>query len=702
MNYIITEPETDDHKKGHKFPFVASELLNCDINKINELFTLTEAEMGKRDRKFSEVSNADSDMILSAEDHLNAFSNKGEEGVNKEQEKEHSEEEKVEEAKEVPKGQAEPSNEEQTNMNKSINDLINTEVLDEQPHHESEHTDKQKNRIELLDYFLSFIETDKELNYVLAGYFSKYLNLLLNKFPHKIIGYIYIERPEIIDKLLQHCDKKSISEILPKLVLVENYLGGEKGENKATSLSISVEKSNTSNAFTNLNSPLSQNFDAICAIRKEILTKLFSKLTLTEKDPEIISNISNVCIETIENRTVLELILTDKPLLEHLITQLALNLKDKSNSTGTESTNTDFYDVNFNYSEILNVFINIIRYSQVENLKCPTYKNTGEDIVNSEQVIENTPLGECVIIHLEKVLANFLPDQDDTTEDTTSTTTSKTLNGTFGYTFKPLGSRRVKLVELVYLLLNYFKNVSSGLDRILINSSFLKYLLHFFFQYEWNNHYQLNFETLFKHLLTHINNHPEISKYLFEDLNILDIFITKGSPCNSSDENDNGFSFNSNRKINHGYFAILIELCYKISQMDVSSNSSFKESYFTPEWHSFVQEKVCYWKKLFERKLCVPETNIPHDEIEEDVQTKEDSKVEEESKVEAENNPFPKKETIFTQDNEDWFNPKSADENYNNDNMLEDINNFEFVDDNKSPIVHRKSSKDNMLLQDSE
>ena len=44
INYIIIEPKEDDQLKGHKFPFVASELLNCDIDNISDLFLMTNPE----------------------------------------------------------------------------------------------------------------------------------------------------------------------------------------------------------------------------------------------------------------------------------------------------------------------------------------------------------------------------------------------------------------------------------------------------------------------------------------------------------------------------------------------------------------------------------------------------------------------------------------------------------------------------------
>jgi len=40
---------------------------------------------------------------------------------------------------------------------------------------------EENDNIELLDYLLSFLDTDEELNHVLAGYFSKFMLSLLSK-----------------------------------------------------------------------------------------------------------------------------------------------------------------------------------------------------------------------------------------------------------------------------------------------------------------------------------------------------------------------------------------------------------------------------------------------------------------------------------------------------------------------------------------
>lgn len=62
IEYIIVEPTEDEFKRGHKYPFISGELLNCDVAKILDFFTLTESQRLAKDRK---VSSVDSDLGVS-------------------------------------------------------------------------------------------------------------------------------------------------------------------------------------------------------------------------------------------------------------------------------------------------------------------------------------------------------------------------------------------------------------------------------------------------------------------------------------------------------------------------------------------------------------------------------------------------------------------------------------------------------------
>lgn len=706
---------------------------------------MTEGELANEDRK---LSNNDSDMVLSAEDHLNAFSNEEKEKAPIEAEKksenpEENDNQQEEKGEDSEKHQVEAkqiSENNETEIKADVNvqeDIENKEEANTQPQQEdsdipskssSEIEDTSlptanednnlqvandlinnniqeqigleatpainKNKIELLEHLLSFVETENELNYVLVGYFAKFFNMLINKSPNRILGYLYVEKPETLDFLIQHASKKSIADLISKILLFENLLSDRDQKN-------SLNKSAGSNLLGHLNNPLVNNFEHINNIRKVMLTSLFKKVNLYERDVEKITNLSLICSEIIENKSILEYIVNDQSILDHLFEQLSVDTNSIKNESGI--------DIEYNYSEILNILIGIVRFVQIENMKIPSYINE-EDVVNSEEertgTLDNTLLGEYSLKHIEAILKNFLFNKksDDIEENSLNTIL---IDGTFGNPFRPLGSKRVKLVELVYCFCPYFKNIQSLFDKLLIRADFFKNALQYFFEFEWNNLYQLNFENLLKHFLNNVNNHSEIIRHLFEELKILELFMANGRSTNRSDSKD-GFSFNSSRKINHGYFAILIELCHKIYTLPTQS----LKKYFTPEWESFALIEVINWKKLFERKLCTPDSTFVTDDLlnsnyspTSDSTNGEDQKREEPtSQEESEydsgdhnSNPFTNKKDMnffnMGNENDDWLNPKKSEEE-THDVMLENINDFEFVDDQKAFLQERKTSKE--------
>ena len=79
----------------------------------------------------------------------------------------------------------------------------------------------------LLDRLMKFIRsTDKPLNAVLAGYFSKLVTLLINRKQKNLLPYIFSQDSDVIDCLLYHVYQKSISELLFKfLSLTDERLG---------------------------------------------------------------------------------------------------------------------------------------------------------------------------------------------------------------------------------------------------------------------------------------------------------------------------------------------------------------------------------------------------------------------------------------------------------------------------------------------
>jgi hypothetical protein len=229
------------------------------------------------------------------------------------------------------------------------------------------------------------------------------------------MNYIYNEKKEILYRIIQHCDKKSISDLVPKILIIENY-----GET------------------VNLNDE----------IRRDLLIRLFNKLSFTV-DMEQINNIASAIIELSENKSLLEKISNDEEILHILFGLLIQNSSEESN---------------YNYTEILNVLINVLKLISIEGLKIPSHSLSDDEIVNSENVLNNTILGEIILNKLETIITNFEKSQNASIE------------GTFGTTFIPLGSKRVRMVEFILCVVNYFKNIPSLIDAILIRTTFFKNL----------------------------------------------------------------------------------------------------------------------------------------------------------------------------------------------------------------------------------
>jgi hypothetical protein len=203
------------------------------------------------------------------------------------------------------------------------------------------------------------------------------------------VSYIYQEKDYILDRLIQHSDKKSISELVAKFLLVENY------------------------------HPELKSIIDVDTVRKNLLFKLFSKIDLNS-DMENVCNVISTCVELCENKIILELVINDENILDHLMKILSQDAKT------FDST------LEYNYTETLSMLINILKLISIENLKVPTL-NIQDDIVNSEttRVLETTVLADKLLINLPKILINFSIGQ-----------TESPIDGTFGMTFNPLGIRR--------------------------------------------------------------------------------------------------------------------------------------------------------------------------------------------------------------------------------------------------------------------
>ena len=145
-----------------------------------------------------------------------------------------------------------------------------------------------EDKIEILDYFFSFLIDDSELNYVLCGYFSSLMSNLLNIDSIKIIKYLFLERKDILKRLVYHSYRKSISETLCKIIKYEDK-------------------------FNQQNTEIKEDYDEkeFSKIRLDIIKDIFDKIDIN-MDSEKLYSISYIINDLSENKKILESILNDK------------------------------------------------------------------------------------------------------------------------------------------------------------------------------------------------------------------------------------------------------------------------------------------------------------------------------------------------------------------------------------------------------
>ena len=215
---------------------------------------------------------------------------------------------------------------------------------------------------------------------------------------------------------LNHMNIKAISDLIPKLIL----------NSMDTSILYTNFQSSNDNNSENQTATNKNEFNEI---RNDIITKLFLKLNL-ENDIETTNNIVNICIELMENKTLLEYIANDEVILGSLFKNLAINLNL------TEKENRDL--ASYNYKEILILILNLMRFSLIESIKLPNLLETSDDIVNfncslDQNKIKNTPLGKLIIENINQILQNFLFEKNENEKENDTT---------YGIRAKALGYKR--------------------------------------------------------------------------------------------------------------------------------------------------------------------------------------------------------------------------------------------------------------------
>ena len=378
--------------------------------------------------------------------------------------------------------------------------------------------------MELLDYFFKFLEEDedKKLNYVLCGYFSSLVINLLTVNPEAFLKYVYTERKDVLDKMVTHCYRKSISDTLSKLLHFENYLQNAPPLDEETK----KDMEDTRNyLFTDIFKKIGVDMD------NEDLNSIYFLITG-------LFDTTNIN----EEKDIFKVIIENRPIMKALITKPFFNLD-------LISFTPDNYEKIANRRRNFGIIIDLILFflTNIKKLKLemPT------SISDSKLTITHTKLSDEIFNNLGNLIKNNFNKRNNE---------EKPILQSFNETMlKPLGEYKIKIVDLLCNLVPYFKNISKFYDEILIESEFFKNAFDYLIQYEWNNIYQESLLSLLDSLLNEANDHQLIQEHLFNTLNLFELIkkhTNKEEKIKLSEEAST---------ISHGYYSFFISLSYKIN-----------------------------------------------------------------------------------------------------------------------------------------
>ena len=488
IDYIIKEPPNDaSQDKGYKFPWICSQIFNLGDSNIMKYFLKTNKELEEEKKKEEEREN-----------------NKNEQS---------SENSKTDDDK--------------NKKNKKIN--INEIVRQK----------GKENKIELLDYLLTFLSSDSEPNYVLCGYFASIIKTLLNMDQTLIIKYLYVENKEFIRKLIYHSYRQSISEILNKIV---QYDSNEE----------------------------EFNIEDMALIRMDILEGLFDKID-ANMDNEKLDSISTLIKSISTDEKLLSDMLNNKKIIECLVTRPLRNI----NLVSKDNISDEFIiNKRRNFDILIDIIINWINSINSFDIDIPSTDGSDDENENENENEKNNINYKHTILSYElfKVLGNLIKVNFNKNDEIESNE-NKILQCFDEKFLVPLGLFRIKIVELLGNLFTYFKNIPQLYDKLLIDCQFFENAFKYLFEYELNNIYQDALLSLFKKFLNYSDKHPLLAEFLFEKLNLIDLIISKLKDTEISPKSEtpediskkDRFLYQSGNTTSRGYIAFLISLSYKIN-----------------------------------------------------------------------------------------------------------------------------------------
>ena len=383
-----------------------------------------------------------------------------------------------------------------------------------------------------LDLLINFVMSDKpELNYVLSGYFLNVIQILLDKYPSKLLTYLYNIRKDALKRIVFRSHQNVFSTLSSKLLNLESYKKSDEPDDYINN-NINFRNELVGDIIKSMNLEGFKDESGKIYIECDMESKLL-----------FLFNLFN------DNKNVVEYLLGKNDIYVHLLGLLDIKLFPDN-----EGSNNNFDRKYALYRLFLNLVIKLVKTLNLnENYNFPTEFNN--NCIQKEK--NELSFNEYMIIIFENILKNnFMPKKP-----------AFIIGKGSKIQYEGLGRLNINILDLVSEMLTFMKKIPNIFDSILINNNFVQNSINYFLKYQWNNLYHQKFILLFKTYLKEESNHKEITEFIFGKYKLQEIltnYLNSGPEADTDADKPKKFKFDSGKKINSGVYVHIIDLMYKI------------------------------------------------------------------------------------------------------------------------------------------
>lgn len=390
----------------------------------------------------------------------------------------------------------------------------------------------------LLDRLFKFIEVedDTQVNPVLAGYFSKIVQLLINRKQKQVVPYIVSDEYNVVENLLKHVYSRSVAEVIQRLLHIVD-----------------------SNFEDELSAKISQ--------KKQIILASLIEQLATKREDETVMNAAFILQDILEQKPFFQ-ILTKRQNMQKMF-EIAFD---------TTAPDTDSCFVT---QGLISRFVQQFNDRWKQSLDENRFDNSCDDddiIVNEMSDEENeeskSKHADAVVELLVKMIEPIktILETSPLPEIQSSFSSKRTM---------PLGRTKLRAVELLQSIVSLRK---AEIINVVTSSEVLQVAIGLIEKHPWNNMIQLKAHLIFEDVL-----YSDIT--VDEKISFLKSSDATKMLMQMAQEPD--VTFNSGNKIRNGFMGFVIKLANLIVKVKTMVAEGMDlEQVYTSGWDSFVSGEL--------------------------------------------------------------------------------------------------------------